>query len=138
MAAPATLSELEMRELAYSQRKLAVERANLKREIDSITAEFDEQLAKLQREQLRVQADVKLADVKLIVMDQELTMLKVSIQPGVPTGLRLAARASWLASATMPPSISRDPTIAASPTLPLCYCRFAGVREARARAAGQA
>lgn len=82
-AAAPELSDVEQRHQAYEKRKLAVERTNLKKEIDRMTADFDSQVEALLLEQLKVQAEVKAGEVKLIVMDRELTMLKVSGQEHV-------------------------------------------------------
>jgi len=93
VAAPA--SALEIKQADYTRRRLEVEAAAAQREIDAIAAAFDARLGALHREQLAVQADAKMADVKLIVMDQELTMLRARWLGAHAAGAALGGAGRW-------------------------------------------
>jgi len=72
----ATLSELELAEQRARHLKLRYEKDRIKSRQQEMVTTFDESLRELRREKLQLEADLKSADMKQLVLYQELVLLK--------------------------------------------------------------
>ncbi|KAL0027158.1 hypothetical protein WJX79_011044 [Trebouxia sp. C0005] len=74
----APLSELEISEQIFKNRKLEYRQHLLEKEVADMQEAFDNALALLRREKLSLEADVKAAHIKRLAYQQELQLLKDS------------------------------------------------------------
>ena len=63
--------------LALQSRKLEYKQQQLEHDISDLQEAFDSALAVLRREKLKLEADVKAAQIKRLIYQQELQLLKV-------------------------------------------------------------
>ena len=75
-ASQAPLSDLEMLEAEIKKRRDECEMEKLIGEVTDMVSAFDEALSKLRREKFKLEADLKQAEIKKLVMYQELKLLK--------------------------------------------------------------
>lgn len=73
---PAPMSDLEKMEAELLRRRNQCEMEKLTGEVADMVEAFDEALSKLRREKLALEADLKQAEIKRLVMYQELQLLK--------------------------------------------------------------
>eukprot|EP01012_Entosiphon_sulcatum_P026263 TRINITY_DN3167_c0_g1_i1.p1 TRINITY_DN3167_c0_g1~~TRINITY_DN3167_c0_g1_i1.p1 ORF type:complete len:1748 (+),score=500.61 TRINITY_DN3167_c0_g1_i1:141-5384(+) len=69
-------SELEKEELSLNTEKLLFEKSRLQRKIEKTIATFDDALDELRREKFKLEGDLKMADMKLLLLYRELMLLK--------------------------------------------------------------
>lgn len=75
-ASQVPLSDLERMEQEIRRRREQCEMEKLTREVADMVHTFDEALSKLRREKFKLEADLKQAEIKKLVMYQELQLLK--------------------------------------------------------------
>lgn len=56
--------------------ELMFEKTQLKSESDTLIQEFDEEIKEMQKEKYRLESDLKNAEIKLILLFEELILLK--------------------------------------------------------------
>jgi len=69
-------SELELAEARLERKFLEDERMELITQAEQAIAEFDAKVAELRMEKVRLDVDLKIADLRLITMDEEVSLLK--------------------------------------------------------------
>eukprot|EP00899_Mesostigma_viride_P010867 jgi/Mesvir1/19782/Mv13079-RA.2 len=79
LAAPSSgvqMSQLELSEQMVLHRHLQYEKKTLLARVDEAVAVFDDTLEELRREKFRLEADLKMAELKMLVFYRELALLK--------------------------------------------------------------
>ena len=69
-------SALEQQEETVRRHKLVFEKQKLERKIQKTVATFDDALDELRREKLKLEGDLKMADIRILLLYRELVLLK--------------------------------------------------------------
>ena len=70
------MSELELAELSARRLKLEFEKRKIMEKINRAVTAFDSAHVNLLRELFKVEVDLKMTDLRLLLLDQELKLLK--------------------------------------------------------------